>query len=233
MPDGRKRGHLHDVQNISKTSGHAGPENRVPTWLAVLVAVLLVGVLVTAGLLVRVIVMQERVRTGDVAVMKAEQEAEAEAEPKINTVLRLAFQYQQRAQYDRALEKYDRALEMDSDNLAALYNRGIVLKAMGKTKAAEAALWDVLEIQPSHAMAAKSLGELYAERGQYRSMLVAVQPAARANPAMADLQYLEGLGLEKLGRMQRARAAYQRALTYDPDLVAARKGIERIDGGVR
>ena len=84
------------------------------------------------------------------------------------------------------------------------------------------------EIEPAHTLAAKQLGEYYASLGHYRSILVAVEPAADERPEMADLQYLVGLAYENLDDPGRAEERYRAALEYAPDLDEARDGLERL-----
>ena len=115
-----------------------------------------------------------------------------------------------------------------SGDTAALYNKGIVLLELGRDDDAEEVLWDVLEIDPRHVLAAKALGELYAERREYRSLVAAVRPVVEENPEAADLQYLMGLAYENLGRPDWAEARYRLALQYYPDMREAREGLERL-----
>ena len=98
----------------------------------------------------------------------------------------------------------------------------------GVGERAEESFWDVLEIDPTHVLAAKALGEYYAEKGTYKSLIQAVKPAAEAHPEMADLQYLLGMAYEKLGDKALAIEYYQRAVKYAPDMTEAQEGLARL-----
>jgi tetratricopeptide (TPR) repeat protein len=142
--------------------------------------------------------------------------------------LQLGYAYQQAERYDEALAEYDRVLEVHEDDTAALYNKGVILLVLSREDEAEVVLWDVLEIEPEHVLAAKALGEYYAEQGHYRSLVEAVRPVVEANESAADLQYLLGLAYENLGRTDWAEARFRLALKYYPDMVEANDGLERL-----
>jgi tetratricopeptide (TPR) repeat protein len=119
----------------------------------------------------------------------------------------------------------------DPKNTAALYNRGLIQIQTGKGKSGEDSLSAVLNIDPKHALAAKALGEYYASKRQYESVLLAVGSVAAANPDLADLQYLLGEAYENLGQKDKAVTAYNNAIQFAPDLRPARDALGRLQGG--
>lgn len=207
--------------------------SRVPTWLAVVVVSLAALVLVLAGMLVRTNMTGARSEKETYAAID-QLEADLEESPDNPRILiELGFEYRKAGMYDDALRVNRRVAELDPRDVASRYHVGSILIEMGEDKQAEAALWDVLEIEPTHAMAAKALGEVYARRGHYKSLVVAVEPAALENPQLADLQYLLGLGREKTGDSAGARRAYWLALERDPNLADARAGLDRVRVGTQ
>jgi len=200
----------------------------VPSWLAALVLVLLLAVFAVGGYLVRA--RNDSIRAGEpgaISVGLAQKRMEASPEDPTSR-LQLGFEYQKAGRYEEALREYERVLESSPRNTAALYNKAMLLKQQGDVPEAEKIFWDVLEIEPTHAMAAKALGEVYADKGQYKSLLIAVKPAIKANPAMADLHYLAAIAYENLDQRPEAAAEYQAALRYNPDLADARTGLARL-----
>lgn len=203
----------------------------VPVWLAALVLVLLLALFGVGGYVLRgVLAGNQEPRT--VQELEIERwEAALEQDPgDVSTMLSLAFAYQQDGRYDDALRNYAAVLKASPGDTAANYNRGVVYTKLGAVDKAEEAYWDVLEVAPDHVLASKALGEYYASRHQYRSLLEAVKPAVKAKPEMADLQYLMGLAYENLGDADRARERYELALEYVPDMKQAREGIARLKG---
>ena len=77
-------------------------------------------------------------------------------------------------------------------------------------------LGDVVMDQPDHAEAWAHLGVCYLETGQGQRALEALERAARAGPASAQIQYLLGVAHGAAGELDRAHACFHRALELDP-----------------
>lgn len=203
--------------------------NLIPMWLAVLVLVLLLGVMGVGGYVIRGVVAGDQrslsPREAEIQTWRAKVR-EAPTDP--GTHLGLGYAYQLAGRYDKALSEYGTVLEQQPKDTAALYNRGMVYLKLDVGRKAEESLWAVLEVEPDHVLAAKALGEYYADAHKYRSAIKAVRPAAEAHPEMADLQYLMGLSYENLGNTQWAIARYQLALKYAPDMQQAVEALDRL-----
>jgi tetratricopeptide (TPR) repeat protein len=205
-----------------------GDENLVPAWLALLVLILIIAVVGVGGFVVRGMLTGRAQSSTTQADITQWQQAVASDPGDIDARLNLAYAYQQAAQYDTALAEYAKVLEQRPKDTAALYNTGVILMTTGSAKKGEAALWEVLKVDPKHALAAKELGEYYAAKGQFKSLIVAVEPAVTAKPTLADLQYLMGLAYEKTGKPDLARERYGLALKYAPDMLEALAGLQRL-----
>lgn len=203
-------------------------EQLVPAWLAALVLVLLLALVGVAGFLIRGHFTDTRPRTvEDLAVTTALKAVDVNPNDT-QAHLDLGFAYQQDGRFSDAISEYGWVLKADPKNTAALYNEGMVYFQLNDAKKAEELLWDVLKISDTHVLAAKALGDFYASKGQYRSLVVAVKPAADARPDMADLQVLMGLAYEHLGHKDWAIARYRSALKFVPDMKEARDGLKRL-----
>lgn len=203
-------------------------EQLVPVWLAVLVLVLLLAVVGVAGYMIRGRFTDSRPRTVEDIAVEAKQKAVAAKPSDPRAHLDLGFAYQQDGRLSDAIAEYRLVLKADPKNTAALYNEGMVYFQLNDPKKAEELLWDVLNVSKTHVLAAKALGDHYASKGQYRSLVVAVKPAADARPDMADLQYLMGLAYEHLGHKDWAAERYRSALKFVPDMPEARDGLKRL-----
>lgn len=201
----------------------------VPVWLAILVLVLLLAVMAVGGFVIRGAF--DRTPQGSSAVEmdieKWEEAVKLNADD-LEAHLNLGFAYQQAERFEEAVDQYDYVIERAPSDTAALYNRGVVLLELGRDDEAEESWWNVLEADPEHVLAAKSLGEYYASRREYRSLIEAVRPVVEVNESAADLQYLMGLAYENLGNRDWARARYELALKYYPDMPEARDGLDRL-----
>ncbi|HEX9094359.1 MAG TPA: tetratricopeptide repeat protein [Coriobacteriia bacterium] len=218
------------VADDASATPPAGSE-LVPGWLALLVLVLIVAVVGVGGYVLRGVIGGS---AGERSPAKADIDKwtrAVQADPTdLDARLNLAYAYQQDEQYDVALQGYAGVLEERPKDMAALYNTGVIYMLTAQPKKGEIALWDVLEIDPTHALAAKELGEYYAAKKQYKSLLRAVGPAIEAKPSLADLQALAGLAYENLGERDKAIEHYQQALRFSPDLKRAADGLARLGG---
>lgn len=207
-----------------------GTDDRlVPTWLALLVLLLLVAIVAVGGFILRGVFSDAGLTQSQREVKRWESEATARPnDPRVR--LSLGYAYQVDKQYDKALDQYRQVLTVDPSSTGALYNMGVIYVTLGLGKQAETRFWDVLEVDPQHALAAKALGDYYASQGHYKSLIKAVRPVVQADPRLADLQYLMGFAYEKLGKPDWARARYRLALQYAPDLKEARVGLRRLEG---
>jgi tetratricopeptide (TPR) repeat protein len=218
---------LEDARETAQSSQPAEPAT-VPAWLAVLVLFLLVAVVAVGGFIVRGLV--DGGQTPEQSEIAKWQQRVEQDPGDMNARLSLGYAYQVDKQYDKALAQYRQVLQTDPHETAALYNTGVIYLALGLDKQGERSLWAVLEENPKHVLAAKALGEFYASKHQYRSLITAVRPAVLAQPEMADLQYLMGLAYENLGKIDWSRARYQLALKYAPDMKEARDALRRLGG---
>lgn len=196
--------------------------------LAALVALLAVAVVAVGGYLAfRMAERNAAVDPAEVAIEKWQQAAKASPDDAA-TLTSLGYAYQEAGRYEEALREYDRALTLDPKNLAALYNRTVVLRELGRDADADAGLTALLAIAPDHVLAAKALGERYVAQGRYAEALRVLEPAIRANPRYADMQYLAGYACERLGRAEDAAAHYREALRYAPEMPEPSAGLERL-----
>ncbi|TLM65329.1 MAG: tetratricopeptide repeat protein, partial [Actinobacteria bacterium] len=198
-------------------AGARRADEPVPPWLAIVVLLLLLGVVGLGAWIVRGVVVNKDGATSSTRIEIEQLEDRVADDPRdMKALLDLAFAYQQAGRYQDALNDYDKVLAADPRNTGALYNKGIVYRELDLDDKAEDTLWDVLEIDAAHPLAAAALGEYYAEKGHYKSLIEAVRPAAESNPEAADLQYLMGLAYENLGRRDWAEMRYRLALQYVP-----------------
>lgn len=136
-------------------------------------------------------------------------------------------------QPERALEAFDRALDLNPHYVEALMNRGVVLASVGRADEALEA-FDAArssggsapggELPRHHAAGLANqhaaLGEAYAEAGRLPEAIVQYQRALELGPAFHDLRYRLGQFLVEAGRTLEARDAFGavvQARPHSPD----------------
>lgn len=88
----------------------------------------------------------------------------------------LAGVHGSRGDYDRALELFDRALELDPANVETHFNRGLTSLLAGRPGAAEASFREVLRRQEGAERAVAKLGVALARQGKTKEARRAIRP---------------------------------------------------------
>ena len=154
----------------------------------------------------------------------AQKKPDASEAARLNN-LGVALMNQQRM--DKAVEKFDAALQMDPAFATAEMNKGIALLNLQKLTEAEAAL--------KHAAGAKAddpriwcnLGLLNRGLGKYEEGVEDFQKVVAIDPDDADSYYLIGSLQLQLQRYEAAIAAFQTALKINPLHASAEFGLAR------
>lgn len=206
--------------------------DRAPRWLTVSVLTLLALVIVL-GVVVRTQLSARRAgeaRLADPRVVVLDGLLREDSED-IDTRRQLAQVYVQQNRTGEALKQYKQILSREPDDIASLYNSGLIYLSSGKAKSGETALRRVLELEPTHVHASIALAEHFAVAGRVDEVVGVVKPAADAHDEIADLQYLVGLGYEETGDKAAAVKYYRRALRFVPSMEDARKALDRLGEG--
>jgi tetratricopeptide (TPR) repeat protein len=143
----------------------------------------------------------------------------------------LGLAYHMVGRSERALESFDRALELNPRYVEAHIHRGIVLSDLGRTSEAELAFTHAKDcggadrggVQEHHAAKLSNLhaalGEAYVEAGALNQAIEQYQVALRLGPAFHDLRYRLGRLLLDAGRSLEAREELQVAAEARPGSV--------------
>lgn len=131
----------------------------------------------------------------------------------------LGVLHARRQKHDRAVAEFRRALE-ESPRDADLWNDlGYSLQELGDHTQGERAYRRALELDPRHERAENNLGVLLAESGRLDESLRCFEK--HVGPAGAHCNV--AAVLKQSGRLDEARWHLDRALTLEPQLVAARR----------
>ena len=203
---------------------------RVPAWLALLLLAIMLLLAAAGGFALSEFLRGEDARTTpEIDAFELAREQVAEDPQDARARLGLAAALQASGRFTSALDEYDRVLQQYPNDIAARYGRGAVLAKLNRMKDAEAAFWSVLALDEGHVRAAEDLGDYYAGKEQYRSLLEAVRPAVTAHPTEARLQYLMGLAHENLGQREQALMRYRLAVAAVPDMPEALEALKRLN----
>jgi tetratricopeptide (TPR) repeat protein len=137
----------------------------------------------------------------------------------------------QKRNFDAALRSFDKALEQDRDDPAALEGRAKALMRLKMRDDAEATLRRLREVQEDNVYALLTLADISREKGRYSRALEYYTSALNVRPEMDETWVQQGDVLLKLGRDSDAYDAYRNALKVNPDNREAREKLSlvRID----
>jgi len=131
-----------------------------------------------------------------------------------------------------ALDAYRRALEIDPREPTVLNNLAALYLAQGRQEEARAAALAV-ERRVASAFVLIVRGDFELERGRYRKAVGLFRRAARVDPSVPEPWLAVARAELARGRPEAARSAAKHASAIDPENVAARLLLERLeaDGG--
>ena len=108
------------------------------------------------------------------------------------------------------------------------YGEGRKALEEGDEKAAVAAFEKTLEIQPSHPLALKRLGDIYLARGQEDRALHLYEKSVEAQPEFVEPLVKIGQIYLSRGKLEEARTAFEKALSIDLNAFQAYLGLGEI-----
>jgi len=122
---------------------------------------------------------------------------------------------------ERALDSYNRAIEIDPKHANAWYGRGNALLRLGRPEAAIASYSQALQLNPSYERAWYGLGNAQFRLGRTEESLASYDRATEINPKYTDVWYNRGIALLKLERYEDALASANRAIELNPEMGVA------------
>jgi Flp pilus assembly protein TadD len=155
------------------------------------------------------IVTREK-RTGSEAPGDEEMPRISIRQPEVEQVLvieelnRKGIELRKKGEIEEAITCFDRVLEMDPNNEAALHNRGVALRSAGRFEEALASFDHALERDPDNEMIWFNRGFCLGKLERYEEALKAFDRVLALSPDHASGWYNKGKILEKMGRKEEA-----------------------------
>ncbi|MEB3341706.1 tetratricopeptide repeat protein [Okeania sp.] len=145
-----------------------------------------------------------------------DEEAEKCRQEAINILYKRGLFKLKNKDYNGALEDYNRALVLESNNHLLYQNKAIILAEMGNLKEAAKNFKRALEIEPEHVQSYYNLGAAYVELGEFNLAIKVFSQALESG--FRDYQIYQNLGVAyfKAGDHQEAIVNYNQAITLNP-----------------
>jgi tetratricopeptide (TPR) repeat protein len=138
------------------------------------------------------------------------------------------------APYEKIIEAYKKAVELDPHSAGAVVNLGTIYFNGHAWADAEAQYKKALEIDPHYALAHFNLGNLYDEQGDSKNALHHYHEALKLHPAYADVHYNLALlhqSLRDTLSAVRHWRAYLRLDATSPWAQIARRELDKLEAG--
>lgn len=151
-------------------------------------------------------------------------------EEKALTNLDLGLRYMELGQFETALEKLNRALDLDSSNSRIHDALGVLYERIGRKEDAEEHFLKALNLKPDDASAVNNYGRFLCDRGQYDQGMTYLKQAI-AMPLNARKWFaLSNAGIceYKQGHDEQAEQYLRTALEQQPNYAQALSGMVKI-----
>jgi tetratricopeptide (TPR) repeat protein len=132
-----------------------------------------------------------------------------------------------REDYEAAIEKFERCLAKDPENVVAQFNIGVCYSDLGEPDKAIEAYRKALAVEPGYADAYFNLGRIYHRRGDYVEAIANYKKALEGDPYAPDVLYNCAYALTASGQVAEAIDAWDRYLTIADSMPKEAKWVER------
>jgi Tfp pilus assembly protein PilF len=119
-------------------------------------------------------------------------------------------------EFSKAIQAYQKVIELDPTYVEAYNNLGIIYQTMGDAKSAFGAYQKATGINPRYEKGYNNLGLLFLLEGRYEEALEAFQKALAINSNHIESHINLGILFKKKGQWENAIESYQKALAIDP-----------------
>lgn len=127
--------------------------------------------------------------------------------------------YYSAQRFSQAEQAFRAALRLNPDSVKAYDNLALALEAQTKTEEAEVSYRKAIELAEIQKLTTEwpwlNLAKLLIEKGRHEESLKLVESAQRMNPRSAEVFYVHGKALQKLGREAEAEAALKHSIQND------------------
>lgn len=140
----------------------------------------------------------------------------------------LGQRYQQRGEYLKAIEEYEKALALNPVFHPVYNNMAVCFGKLKRFDDAERALLKAIEIKPNDFYAMNNLAVTYMSTGRLEDALKMAERIVAVEPGYANGHITLGSVCAMTGRYDRAEKAFETALTLEPGNEKAAENLRRL-----
>ena len=133
----------------------------------------------------------------------------------------IAYSFGEKGEHVKAIENYDKAIELNPNSEQAWSNKGRTLGILGRHEEAIPCYDKAIELNPNYALAWNNKGWSLGELGRHEEAIVCCDKAIEIDPTFAEAWNRKGRTLGALGRHEEAIPCYDKAIEINPTFVEA------------
>ncbi len=140
----------------------------------------------------------------------------------------LGWAYYRKGDYNQALARYSKAIELNDKHYTAQFNLGLTYMKIEKWDRAVSAFERAVSIVPKSYQAHWQLGLAHTKQGKMEEAAQELETALRLRPGEVEILMDLGKVYEGMGKLDEAQERYQAASDFDPQYQPARDALERV-----
>ena len=142
-------------------------------------------------------------------------------EIKADTLLNRANSYDNKGEYDRAIQDYDKAIELNPNDAEAYNNRGVAYENKEEYDRAIQDFDKAIELNPNDAEAYRNRGIAYEHKEEHDRAIQDFDKAIELDPNDAEAYRDRGIAYEHKEEFDRAIKDYDKAIELNPKYIEA------------
>lgn len=141
----------------------------------------------------------------------------AQRSKDVAEIQRTAVSYYNRGEYEKAIEGYKRAIEINPVSVETYYHLGMAYSSLGKYKEAVEAYVRAIQIKPDYAAAYYNLGHAYSNLNRHDKAIKAFRQSIQHEPGNVEAYFALGNAYFDSGKEDRAVDTFEAAINRKPD----------------
>ncbi len=143
-------------------------------------------------------------------------------------LIREGIDLKNQEEYEKAIETFEKALELTPKSARVRQLIGEAYKKMGNIEKAEEKLQEAVSINPQYIKVHQSLGDLYQEVGNKEKALAALEKAVKISPNNSERQTVLGKMYLESGDVEQAEKSFNKAVDVEPNNPSVKTNIGEI-----
>jgi Flp pilus assembly protein TadD len=140
----------------------------------------------------------------------------------------LGQRYQKNGEFDKAIEEFLKAIELNPNMTSAMNNLAICYSRLGRYPEAEATYLRAIELNPQSAYAMNNLAVMYMEAGRFDSARTYGEMAIATEPNYANAYLTLGAIQANSGDLEGAEKYFMKVLQIEPENRSAKENLGRL-----